>query len=200
MLSARSRSVGRFCVYRAVFTTSVSKWFCFCILPPSSSPDQRPCHQYLPSRRQAALHVGGVGQKDPALLRAPPGRPGHPAASRWAHTRASTRTRASRKRRARPVARTWLHISLTQQTDLWTTHCPCGGVVFPSGQFVIPRQKVYLKSLHSFNTFLAISFNGAVKPNIARLFAWPCWQLYQRWPLLARDFTRRLEWVFQRKS
>lgn len=30
--------------------------------------DQRPCHQYLPGSRQAALHSGGVGQKDPSLL------------------------------------------------------------------------------------------------------------------------------------
>lgn len=45
-------------------------------------PAQRPCHQHLPGSGQAALHAGGVGQADPALLRAAPGRPGHPAAGR----------------------------------------------------------------------------------------------------------------------
>ncbi|EAW88125.1 retinoid X receptor, alpha, isoform CRA_c [Homo sapiens] len=43
---------------------------------------ERPCHQHLPSSRQTAFHPGGVGQADPTLLRAAPGRPGHPAAGR----------------------------------------------------------------------------------------------------------------------
>lgn len=34
---------------------------------------QRPCHKHLSGSRQAALHIGGVGQEDPSLLRATPG-------------------------------------------------------------------------------------------------------------------------------
>lgn len=43
---------------------------------------QRSRHQHLSGGRQAAVHPGGVGQEDPPLLRAAPGRPGDPAAGR----------------------------------------------------------------------------------------------------------------------
>lgn len=49
----------------------------------SVSPAQRPCDQYMPGNRQAALYLGGVGQDDPPLLRAGSGRPGHPPKSRY---------------------------------------------------------------------------------------------------------------------
>lgn len=70
--------------------------------------------------------------------------------------RTHPQTHTCRKWHTCPVTHSCL-ISLTQQIDLCTTHCPRGGVVFPSGQLVIPRQKVYLKSLHLFNTFMPSS-------------------------------------------
>jgi len=116
---------------------------------------QRSRHQHLPGGRQAAVHAGGVGEEDPSLLRAGPGRPGHPAASRWVVARPSS---------------TWRVVRLPLTTA--TSHSVgfiLAGEWSESGRHFLAEGRCWLPNLEvtrrwfSFNSFNSAYF---VQPNI----------------------------------